>query len=91
MQGTCRTRSGRRSPALVTELSIHGCRLTGGARLLFLQDQVLVKLANRDYLEARVAWTDRDTAGLSWTQARHPAILNHIFADHRREVATQTN
>lgn len=90
MPGTRRTKGGRRSPVLITELSIHGCRLTGGARLLSPQEQVLIKLDNRDFLEARVAWTDGDTAGLNWTRALHPAILDHIFAHHRREDTEQT-
>jgi hypothetical protein len=84
MKGTCRTKLGRRSPAVITELSIHGCRLQGGARMLTPDEIVLIKLDNRDFLEARVAWTDRDTAGLNWTRALHPAIVDHIFAFHGR-------
>ena len=86
MPGTCRIGSGRRTPARVTELSIHGCRLSAGGRMLTPQSYVMVKLDNRDFLEARVAWTDRDTAGLNWTRALHPAILDHIFAFHARET-----
>jgi hypothetical protein len=90
LPGTCRSTSGRRSPALITELSIHGCRLEGGARLLSAEDLVLIKLDNRDYLEARVAWIDRDTAGVNWTRALHPAIVEHIFAYHHRNETAPT-
>ena len=82
LSGHCSDGAGRRSSALISDLSTHGCKVRTSPTLLHKDATVWIKLGSRDPLEAHVRWHKADFAGVEWENSLHPAILDHIYAAH---------
>ena len=82
LSGRCSNSRQQRATARITNLSTHGCKIETGPISLEKDATVWIKLGSRDPLQGEVRWHKADSAGVRWENPLHPAILDHIYAEH---------
>lgn len=84
-----RTQDGLRVDALLTELSLEGCRLTQlGQALLPADETISLRVDRSRELKARLRWQRDGAAGLRFANALHYKELEALIAACRPPLPT---
>ena len=78
VQGIIRGEDGVERTVAISNLSVEGCRLTVPRRQLAAGTLLTIGVGPVGLIHARVAWRVGAVHGLSFDQALHPAVLDHI-------------
>lgn len=79
--GAVRARGAGRTAAEIIDLNVAGCRIRTSGRYA-AEDVVLVSIPGLQPLAARVAWSEADQFGASFTPPLHPAVVDHLVGSH---------
>ncbi|MEO6717726.1 MAG: PilZ domain-containing protein [Novosphingobium sp.] len=78
LTATCRTSLGRVSDVILSNLSEHGCGMTGGDDLLKPGQLVVIRLLSLEGLPGQVCWVRGKRAGVQFDRPLYGPVVEHI-------------
>ena len=83
--GTVRTSLGAKQHVTIHELSETGCSLGTATGPVAAASSYSVKIEGLEALESDLRWKDGSQADFEFDRPLHPAVLDHLVAQHRPE------
>lgn len=78
VEGVIRRGNGVEHAVAISNLSLDGCWFTASGRRIPARTRLALSVGPLGLLHARVAWRVGAVHGVSFDQALHPAVLDHI-------------
>jgi hypothetical protein len=86
MAARCRTFSGLRHTALLTDISTHGCCVTCQGLLFAVGTRLVIQPEGMEGIAGVVRWIAKDRAGVEFDVPLYPPIVEHLSRQHPADV-----
>jgi hypothetical protein len=73
----------------LVDLSEGGCKIRGKAGFATVGDRVTMKVGEINAPLGSIAWVDGQFAGVAFEGVMHPAVIDHLCAQHSTESPIQ--
>ena len=78
MTATCRTQTGLRDSAHISDISQHGCRLTTKTLSIRIGQRIVIRPQGLEGVSGVVRWIDGQDAGIEYDAPLYEHVVDHL-------------
>lgn len=82
LAATCRTQSGLRDNAYISDISPHGCRLTTSTLAVRIGLRIVIRPQGLEGLSGVVRWIDGEYVGIEFDAPLYEPVVDHLSRLH---------
>jgi hypothetical protein len=86
LAATCRTPTGWRDSAQISDISPHGCRLSTSTLVLRVDMRIVIRPQGLEGVTGVVRWFDGLAAGMEFDTPLYEPVVDHLSRLHAAEV-----
>ena len=82
LAASCRTQSGLRDNAQISDISPHGCRLTPNTLVMRIGQRVFIRPEGLEGVSGTVRWIEGQHAGIEFDTPLYEPVVDHLSQLH---------